>query len=115
MDKNTSTTAGVHHDTFSQLRAVLSVFPKLELAMVFGSIARGCERPDSDVDLAVATSRALTAAEKIALGMDRAVIDGHIVHSIASRHLADFSEFAKSVLLECVQSPRPEGKRRRAL
>lgn len=47
--------------------------------------------------------------------MDREVIDWHIVHSIASKHLADFSEFAKSVLLECIQSPRPEGKRQRAL
>lgn len=46
--------------------------------------------------------------------MDRAVIDWHIVHSIASRYLAGFSEIAKSVLLECMQTPRPKGKRRLA-
>jgi uncharacterized protein YutE (UPF0331/DUF86 family) len=32
-------------------------------------------------------------------------IDWHIVHSIASKHLVDFSEFAKAVSLKCVQSP----------
>ena len=37
-------------------------------------------------------------------------INWHIVHSIASKHLVDFSEFGKTVSLKCVQSPRPEGK-----
>jgi uncharacterized protein YutE (UPF0331/DUF86 family) len=37
-------------------------------------------------------------------------INWHIVHSIASKHLVDFSEFAKTVSLKCIQSPRPEGK-----
>ena len=32
-------------------------------------------------------------------------IDWHIVHSIASKHLVDFSEFAKTVSLKCIQSP----------
>ena len=30
-------------------------------------------------------------------------IDWHIVHSIASKHLVDFSEFAKAVSLTCIQ------------
>lgn len=32
-------------------------------------------------------------------------INWHIVHSIASKHLVDFSEFAKTVALKCIQSP----------
>jgi uncharacterized protein YutE (UPF0331/DUF86 family) len=37
-------------------------------------------------------------------------INWHIVHSIASRHLVDCSEFAKTVSLKCIQSSRPDGK-----
>lgn len=37
-------------------------------------------------------------------------VNWHIVHSIASRHLVDFSEFAKAVSLECIQGPGPLGK-----
>lgn len=33
------------------------------------------------------------------------VIDWHIVHSIAMNHLVDFSEFAKAVSLQRIQSP----------
>ena len=32
-------------------------------------------------------------------------INWHIVHSIAGKHLVDFSEFAKAVALKCLQSP----------
>ncbi|HYN62077.1 MAG TPA: DUF86 domain-containing protein [Rubrivivax sp.] len=32
-------------------------------------------------------------------------INWHIVHSIASKHLTDFSDFAKSVSLKCLQDP----------
>lgn len=54
-------------DAASQLSTVLEAFPQIELAVLFGSVARGCERPDSDVDIAVAARRALTTEEKIAL------------------------------------------------
>jgi uncharacterized protein len=50
-----------------QLRALLAGFPQLELALLFGSFARDEQRPASDIDIAVAAHRALTAAEKIAL------------------------------------------------
>lgn len=33
------------------------------------------------------------------------MIDWHIVHSIATKHLADFSDFAKAVSLRCIQDP----------
>jgi uncharacterized protein YutE (UPF0331/DUF86 family) len=32
-------------------------------------------------------------------------INWHIVHSIAKKHLADFSEFAEVVAIRCIQSP----------
>ena len=50
-----------------QLLDVLAGFPAVVLAVLFGSIAQGRQRSDSDLDIAVAAHRALTAAEKIAL------------------------------------------------
>lgn len=48
------------------LGRVLARFPQLKLAMVFGSVARGTPRPDSDLDIAVARSRGvLTAHERM--------------------------------------------------
>lgn len=44
---------------------VLAHFPTLVLALVFGSVAQGRERADSDLDIAVAANRALTATEKM--------------------------------------------------
>lgn len=55
------------HDTDEQLRAVLAAFPHIELALLFGSVARSDERPQSDLDIAVGARRALSAAQKIAL------------------------------------------------
>jgi len=42
-------------------------FPDIKLAILFGSVARGNERPDSDVDIAVAGSRPLDAALQMRL------------------------------------------------
>ena len=50
-----------------QLVEVLARFPGLVLAVLFGSVALGRQRPDSDLDIAVAARQALTAAEKMAL------------------------------------------------
>ena len=49
------------------LREVLARFPGLMLALVFGSVAKGCQRADSDLDIAVAANQALTAADKMAI------------------------------------------------
>jgi predicted nucleotidyltransferase len=50
------------------LRRVLAGFPQLALALVFGSVARGTPRPDSDLDIAVARHwGALQADERMAL------------------------------------------------
>lgn len=48
-------------DTDSELLDVLTRFP----ALVFGSVARGRQRADSDLDIAVAAKHALTATEKM--------------------------------------------------
>ena len=41
--------------------------PELEVVLLFGSMASGQGRPDSDVDLAVQAARPLDAASKLAL------------------------------------------------
>lgn len=48
-----------------QLREVLSDFPQIMLAIVFGSVARGTATAQSDLDLAVIAQKPLQAAEKI--------------------------------------------------
>jgi uncharacterized protein len=54
-------------DINKQLQEVLTRFPDLVLALVFGSVAKGCQRIDSDLDIAVAAKQALTVAEKMAI------------------------------------------------
>lgn len=49
------------------LREVLGRFPMVRLALVFGSVAAGTARPDSDLDLAVDAGRALSAAQMLDL------------------------------------------------
>jgi len=51
----------------AQLKEVFAHFPKVALAVLFGSAALGRQRADSDLDIAVAAKQALTAHEKIAL------------------------------------------------
>ena len=51
-------------------RAILGVLntqPEIRLAILFGSLAAGRERADSDLDLAVDAGHRLTAGEKLAL------------------------------------------------
>jgi predicted nucleotidyltransferase len=51
----------------TQLKEVFAHFPKIALVMLFGSVALGCPRPDSDLDIAVAADRPLTVEEKLSL------------------------------------------------
>jgi len=51
----------------AQLRKVFVHFPKIALVVLFGSVASGRQRADSDLDIAVAAEQALTAQERIAL------------------------------------------------
>jgi len=50
-----------------QLKEVLAHFPTIVFAMLFGSVALGRQRADSDLDIAVAAYQTLTAHQKIAL------------------------------------------------
>lgn len=50
-----------------QLREVLTHFPQITLAVLFGSVAAGSQRENSDLDIAVAAKRVLTVQERITL------------------------------------------------
>ncbi len=50
-----------------RLRGVLARFPDLVLAILFGSVAQGRQRSDSDLDIGVAADNELTAADKTAI------------------------------------------------
>jgi len=82
------------------VRDVLRGNAQVEVAIVFGSVARGAERPDSDVDVAVLASAdedlaALSASISARVGrevdvvslhdaaiplIDAVLRDGHVVH-----------------------------------
>ena len=69
------------------IKNVLSVHPGIDVAILFGSVARGNARLDSDLDIAVRSERPLGADEKmhlvgeLALATGRAIdlIDLHVV------------------------------------
>jgi len=50
-----------------QLKEVLAHFPRIALAVLFGSAALGHQRADSDLDIALAADRPLTADEKLSM------------------------------------------------
>jgi predicted nucleotidyltransferase len=49
------------------IRAAIRIQPTVQLAILFGSLAAGEGRPESDLDLAIDVGRPLTAGEIIAL------------------------------------------------
>lgn len=51
----------------SQLTALLSRYPQIKLAILFGSQATGNVRPDSDIDLGLLAQKPLTADFKLQL------------------------------------------------
>ena len=53
--------------SLEQIRQALVPFEDIELAIVFGSLAKGTQRPDSDLDIAIQASRPLTAVQRIEL------------------------------------------------
>ena len=65
-----------------QLKEVLTHFPKIVFAILFGSVAAGRQRAESDLDIAVAAEQALTASEKISLINALAVCSGRPVDLI---------------------------------
>lgn len=63
----------------------LAAYPDIRLAILFGSLARGRARTDSDLDLAVAGSRPLRAQEKRTLIEGLALVTGRPVDLIDLR------------------------------
>ncbi|MEH6356259.1 MAG: nucleotidyltransferase domain-containing protein [Marinobacter sp.] len=51
--------------TIQNLRELLTHFPNIRVAALFGSMALGKERPDSDIDVAVQADKALVANERV--------------------------------------------------
>ncbi len=51
----------------AQLKEVFAHFPNIALVVLFGSVALGRQRMDSDLDIAVAAKQTLTAHEKMTL------------------------------------------------
>lgn len=68
-----------NHNLEQAIHAILSARSDVRLAILFGSLAAGAGRPDSDLDLAVDIGRRLTADEKMALISDLAISTGRPV------------------------------------
>jgi predicted nucleotidyltransferase len=82
------------------LRAVLERYPQICLAVLFGSVASGRQRPGRDLDLAVAAERPLTVSEKMALIGDLAEQTGRPVD------LIDLDTIAEPLLGQVVRHGR---------
>lgn len=67
IDASAACTEGRTGPSDEVLRVALARFPGVKLAIVYGSVASGHARPDSDLDLAVQADHALSAAERSAL------------------------------------------------
>jgi predicted nucleotidyltransferase len=66
--------AAAHWSLLSMLRRALRTEPNVRLAVLYGSLARGDDRPDSDVDLLVSLREdRADAGVKLAVRVERAV------------------------------------------
>ncbi|PSF12650.1 type VII toxin-antitoxin system MntA family adenylyltransferase antitoxin [Marinobacter shengliensis] len=57
----------VKHPDTEKLSEIMARFPQIRVAALFGSMARGTARPDSDIDVAVQADKELSADERIAI------------------------------------------------
>lgn len=67
------------------VRSALSPLPYVELAILFGSLAKGSQRAHSDLDVAVLAKERLTAAQRIELIDSMAIASGRPVDLIDLR------------------------------
>lgn len=88
------------HPIDAELRSVLARFPSVSLAVLFGSVAMGQPRTDSDLDIAVATDHQLTVAEKIAMTQALAEATGRPID------LIDLETVTEPLLGQIVQHGR---------
>ncbi|HHJ38227.1 MAG: hypothetical protein AXA67_00965 [Methylothermaceae bacteria B42] len=57
----------LNEETLRILQRILATYPEIRLALVFGSLAEGKGRPESDLDLAVDAGSPLLPKERFAL------------------------------------------------
>lgn len=79
------------------LGEVLRLFPRVRLAVLFGSLAQGGARADSDLDLAVDAGQALTATQRLRLTQALAEKTGRAVD------LIDLTDVGMPLLGQIVQ------------
>ena len=72
-----------------QVRGVLGSFPSVELALLFGSVAIGRQRPDSDLDIAIAAKHRLTADEKMDIIASLAEATGRPIDLVDLRQVGE--------------------------
>jgi predicted nucleotidyltransferase len=83
-----------------QLGQVFASFPQITLALLFGSVATGRHRADSDLDIAVSARFPLSQDEKIALVSALAVCTGRAID------LIDLNTVTEPLLGQIVQHGR---------
>ncbi len=86
--------------SIEKARKALADHAYLKLAIVFGSVARGQPRRDSDIDIAVQADQALSAEQKIRLIEDIALATGRPVD------LVDLSTTGVPLLGEIIRHGR---------
>jgi len=90
-------------DLIQAILAALDTQPVIRLAILFGSLAVGRERADSDLDLAVDAGRRLTAGEKLVLMSNLAERTGRTVdlvdlHAVGEPLLGQILRHGKRLL-----------------
>jgi predicted nucleotidyltransferase len=65
MSSTATSSTNQFHEIDNTLRTVLSGFSELQLAILFGSVAKGQGRVDSDLDIAVLGKKPLSADDQI--------------------------------------------------
>jgi len=76
-------------DTLARIQSELALWPDLKVAVLFGSMAEGRERPDSDLDLAIQLSRPMTTEDKMALIGHLASVFGRAIDIIDLREAGE--------------------------
>jgi predicted nucleotidyltransferase len=87
----------------SKLNEVLLHFPMIVLAVIFGSIAVGRQRRDSDLDIAVSAGRTLAISEKISIINALAECTGRPIdlidlHSVSEPLLGQIVRHGKKII-----------------
>lgn len=92
-----------HDELTESLRIFLKSQPDIRLAILFGSIARGTARTDSDVDIAVLQDHPLSVIEKTALIEKISILSGRPID------LIDLATVGEPLLGEVLQGKRLMG------